>query len=91
MKTITIQDVPDWEEIGPDEDPARRLLSHLILLGSYFHVEAYQVKEDGSIAGEWFEEELNALYKISGAEGENLRSVEINERRYVVVLYPFCE
>lgn len=91
MKTITIEDVPDWEEIGPDEDPASRLLSQLIFLESYFHVEAYQVKEDGSIAGEWFEEELNALYKISGAEGENLLSVEINERRYVVVLYPFCE
>jgi hypothetical protein len=91
VKTITIQDGPDWEEIGPDEDPARRLLSHLILLGSYFHVEAYQVTEHGSIAGEWFEEELNALYKLSGAEGENLCSVEINQRRYVVVMYPFCE
>lgn len=91
LDSITIEDVPDWEEVGPDADPACRLLSHLVFLGIYFHVEAYQVKEGGSTAGEWFENELNALYTISGAEGENLHSVQINERRCVVVIYPFCE
>jgi hypothetical protein len=86
LSNIVIREIPQWEENGPEDDPASRLLGQVVFLGIDFFVEAYQVNTDGAIAGEWFQEELDAIYTPSGAEGDPIRSITINERNYLVIL-----
>jgi hypothetical protein len=50
LTNLAFKDVPQWEECGSDDNPVCRLFSHLRFLGIDFHVEAFEVNEDGSIA-----------------------------------------
>jgi hypothetical protein len=87
---ITLADEA-WEQIGPEHDPALRLLACLTLNRVPFHVEAYAVGNNGGIQccpDEWLTSQWQALCLLE--PDEPFTEMTINGRQYVVVARPYA-
>ena len=95
LLTLTVE--ADWEPTGPDEDPELRLLTSVRLQGPGYacdlHTEAWEVydDDDGVQQAAWdaLYDDFNSLHQAMGGDGGPFSEVEINGRRYVIVLTPY--
>lgn len=83
-----------WEEAGPDDDKGARLMATVIILGCFFHAEAFAVVERDGIQvpdASDFREQFDRF--ASGAEADGKFETTLigkSSREYVIFLYPFC-
>lgn len=87
VRDLTIRD-DDWMDGGED---ANHLTTILVINGTFHHLEAIRVIEDGegrqSAASPDFEETVDAMFRIGG-DGP-FDTVALNGSSYVLVLIPF--
>ena len=87
VRDLTIHE-DDWMNGGED---ANHLTTILVINGTFHHLEAIRVIEDGegrqSAASPDFEETIDGMFRIGG-DGP-FDTVSINGSSYVLVLIPF--
>lgn len=84
-----------WEQTGPEENPATRLLCTLRINDYPFHVEAYEVTGCGAgdqegeqdIADSYFGDEWRGICLLN--QDSAYQTMDIGGRFYVVVMTPF--
>jgi len=87
LRTLTIAD-DDWMNGGNDEN---HLTMILVINGTFHHLEAVRVVEDGDgiqrAASKEFEETIDAMFAIGG-DGP-FETVTIRDATYVLLVIPF--
>ena len=79
-----------WTEAGPDEDPASRLISIIVVLGTFLHLEAIALRIDADEVqrADHSNESLASLASFAEPDGP-FETTEIICRNYVLAAYPF--
>lgn len=79
-----------WSEAGPDEDPTSRLISSIVVLGTFMHLEAIAVGIDANDIqrADHSDESLASLASFAEPDGP-FETTEIHGRSYVLAAYPF--
>lgn len=93
-KAVTVNiPVDAWQPNGPEDDPTSRLLSSLVIYGTYHHLEAYAVTEDENgiqvAAHPIFQSNLDGMYEV-GEPDKAFECVTIGLRQYVLAMTPYC-
>jgi len=83
----------DWEQTGPEDDPATRLLATIQINDLYMHLEAIEVSIVDGIqkSTHWeYEDIFENHFSNFGGDGR-MQTTEINGRKYALFASPFCD
>ena len=88
LSNVTLEQ--PWTEAGPDEDPTSRLISSIVVLGTFMHLEAIAVRIDADEIqrADHSNESLASLASFAEPDGP-FETTEIRGRDYVLAAYPF--
>jgi len=86
-----------WEEVGDEDDPRARLLTHFEINGCPMHLEAvalHPVRMVVPFDGQTFDIQVPQWIQttlLDSADGDAVRTVEIKGRHYALIATPYAE